>query len=535
MIDVIIVGSGGAGLTAALNAKKEGANVLVVSKTLPTHSQTCQAQGGINALLDESNEDTIENFVNDTYRASKKIADIKNIEFFCQNSKETINWLDSIGVPFTRDRLDKISQRKFGGTKAKRTCYSSDYTGLKVLHSLYDQCIKEEINFLNEHMLINLIVEEDQVKGITVLDIKNSEIKELNSKTVILATGGYAGIYSGFTTNSYASTGDGIVAAYKAGVKLSNMEFIQFHPTALENKNILISEGARGEGAYLVCEEEKRFIDELKTRDEVARAIFKLNENNQRVFLDLRHLGEEKINEVLPQERRLAKEFLKLDMVNDLIPVNPSAHYSMGGIHTDANTQTSLKNLYACGECAQSGIHGANRLGGNSLLEIITFGKVAGVNAAKKAKKTHNADISNKTQITQDKEDIESLFLNTASLDFYETKKELSKNLFKNLGLFRTQENMNQTLEDIKKIQNKSLQYGIEDKSKIFNTNLINYLEFKSSIQLSEIITKSALLRKESRGAHYRVDYKEQDESYDKITIAQLCDNDLSIKFEEIK
>jgi succinate dehydrogenase / fumarate reductase flavoprotein subunit len=535
MIDVIIVGSGGAGLTAALNAKKEGANVLVVSKTLPTHSQTCQAQGGINAVLNESDVDNTENFINDTYTASKKIGNVKNIEFFCKNSKDTIYWLDSIGVPFTRNDEDKIAQRKFGGTKAQRTCYSSDYTGLKVLHSLYDQCIKEEITFLNEHMLINLIVEENQVKGITALDIKNSEIKELNSKTVILASGGYAGIYSGFTTNSYASTGDGIVAAYKAGVKLSNMEFIQFHPTALENKNILISEGARGEGGYLVCEKEERFIDELKTRDEVARAIFRLNQDNQRVFLDLRHLGLEKINEVLPQERRLAQEFLKLDMVTDLIPVNPSAHYSMGGIHTNAQTQTSLKNLFACGECAQSGIHGANRLGGNSLLEIITFGKVAGANAAKESKKIANVNIINSNQLLEDKNEIESLFKNRINLDFYKTKKELAKELFKNIGLFRTEKDMNHTLEQIKAIQNKISEYGIEDKSRIFNTNLTNYFEFKNLIQLSEIITKSAIERKESRGAHYRVDYENQDNSYNKISVAQLNNNSLSIKFEEIK
>lgn len=534
MIDVLIIGSGGAGLSAALNAKKKGAKVLVVSKTYPTHSQTCQAQGGINAVLNQDNKDSIENYINDTYKASHKLANKKNIELFCSNSKDTIEWLDSIGVPFSRNNNSNIAQRKFGGTKAKRTCYSSDYTGLKILHTLYDQCLKENIEFYNEHQLLNLIIKEKKIEGVTALDIQTCEIKEIKAKTVILATGGYAGLYNGFTTNSYASTGDGIASALKVGAKISNMEFIQFHPTALENKNILISESARGEGAYLVDSEGKRFIDELKPRDEVARAIYIKYEEGKKVYLDLRHLGLEKINETMPQERRLVQEFMQLKMEEDLIPINPSAHYSMGGIITDIDTKSSIENLYACGECSQSGIHGANRLGGNSLLEIVTFGKIAGVNAAIKAKEIKEIDKEESSQYLQEKENIEKIFKNDTKIDFYKRKKELGKLFFKNVGLFREEKSMQYTLNIILKWKEELNHIGINDKSRIFNKNLTDLLEYKNMIELAHIILISAMNRKESRGAHFRIDFNQIEKDYDLNSIISLEDNILNARFEEI-
>jgi len=534
MFDVLIVGSGGAGLTAALNAKKEGVNVLVISKTYPTHSQTCQAQGGINAVLKENSQDNIQNYKDDTYKASHKLGNPLHIDFFCKNSKDTIEWLDKIGVPFSRDENNNISQRKFGGTKAQRTCYSSDYTGLKILHTLYDQCIKEEIEFLHEHLLLNLIVEENTIKGVVVVDIMNSEVKEIQAKTVILATGGHAGIYHQFTTNSYASTGDGIACALRAGAKLSNMEFVQFHPTALENKNILISESARGEGGYLLDQNGKRFIEELKPRDEVARAIYEKHHKGEKVYLDLRHLGLEKINEVMPQERRLVKDFMKLNMESDLIPINPSAHYTMGGILTDENTQSSIKNLYACGECSQSGIHGANRLGGNSLLEIVTYGKVAGLSAAKAAKELLEYKEPSKEQYNKDKESITNIIERENQGDFYKIKKELGKLFFNNVGLFREEKKLTKALDYIIKKENEIKTLGINDKSTIYNKNLIEFLEFQNIIQLGNVIIKSALKRKESRGAHFRTDYNEQKEEFDKITVVKLENELINISFEEI-
>lgn len=533
MIDVLVIGSGGAGLSAALSAKENGSKVLVLSKTYPTHSQTCQAQGGINAVIKESTDDKIQNYINDTYKASHKLGNKETIKLFCESSKQTVQWLDSIGVPFSRDENNNIAQRKFGGTKATRTCYSSDYTGLKILHTLYDQCIKNQIEFLNEYILLNLIVENNEVKGATVLNMLNSEVKELKAKTVILASGGYCGIYHKFTTNSYATTGDGIIAAFKAGAKISNMEFVQFHPTSLENKNILISESARGEGGYLVDEKGERFIDELKPRDEVARAIYQKNHNYEKVFLDLRHLGLEKINETMPQERRLIHDFMKLKMEKDLIPVKPSAHYSMGGILVDKNAKTTIKNLYACGECSQSGIHGANRLGGNSLLEIVTFGKIAGKNASEESKNI-SYKLKSNNQLKEDIKKIESVFEQDNFQDLYKTKKELGKLFFNNVGLFREEKKLIKALNYIEKKELEFNQLGISDKSKTYNRNLIELIEFKNIVLLGEIIIKSALRRKESRGAHYRTDYEKESKEFDKNTIAILNNNKVEILFEDL-
>ncbi len=535
VIDVLIIGSGGAGLSAALSAKKRTKRVLVVSKTYPTHSQTCQAQGGINAVLKGAKGDSVENYINDTFKASHNLGNIKHINLFCKQSENTINYLDSIGVPFSKNKESNICQRKFGGTKATRTCYSSDYTGLKILHTLYDQCIKENIEFLNEHLLLNFITKDNQIKGITALNILNSEVIQINAKTVILATGGYAGVYHNFTTNSYATTGEAIFLALKAGAKLSNMEFIQFHPTALENKNILISESARGEGGYLVDEKGNRFIDELKPRDEVARAIYEKTSKNKKVYLDLRHLGLEKINETMPQERRLVQEFMQLNMEKDLIPINPSVHYTMGGILTDIKTESSIKNLYACGECAQSGIHGANRLGGNSLLEVITFGQIAGKNAAISAKKIEDFKKIETKQYKEDKEFIFSLLTNKENKkEFYITKKEIGNLLFNKVGLFREEKSLKEALSYINKKLKEKDSFTITDKSKTYNKNLVEFLEFRNILSLSYIIVKSAIKREESRGVHFRRDFKEEKKEFDKNTIIVLKDGNLTISFEDI-
>lgn len=535
MIDVLIIGSGGAGLTAALSAKEKGLKVLIVSKTYPTHSQTCQAQGGINAILNNTESDNIDNFINDTYKASHKLGNIDNIKFMCENSKKTITWLDSIAVPFSRNKNNQIAQRKFGGTKAKRTCYSSDYTGLKILHTLYDQCIKENIDFLHEHYLLSLIVEDNKVKGITALDILDSNVKEIHSKCVILASGGYAGLYHNYTTNSYSTTGDGVAAALKAGAKISNMEFVQFHPTALENKNILISESARGEGGYLVDTDGNRFIDELKPRDEVARAIYEKNQKGEKVYLDLRHLGKERIKEIMPQERGLIYDFTKLKIENDLIPVNPSSHYTMGGILTNKEAETSIENLFACGECSQSGIHGANRLGGNSLLEIITFAKIAAKNVAKRVKELDLYVKPSKKQFNKDKKKIELIFEKTEKIDFYKTKKDLGKLLFNNLGLFREEKEIKKAIKYIKIKKEEIAFYGIKDKSKVYNKNLLDLLELENIITLCEAIAKSSFLRKESRGAHFRSDFKEEKEDFCKNSICILKNDKLEFSFEDIK
>jgi len=534
MVDILIIGSGGAGLSAALEAKKENISVLVVSKTYPTHSQTTQAQGGINAVFQSSLDDSINLYQEDTYKSSHKLANKKHVNYFCTKSEATIKWLDTLGVPFNKDENKNYAQRKFGGTKSKRTCYSSDYTGLKILHTLYDQCIKNNIQFKNEHLLLDLLVESNTVKGALFLDIAKGEIVQIDAKTVIMATGGYAGIYHNHTTNSFSSTGDGIAIALKAGAIVSNMEFVQFHPTSLLDKNILISESARGEGGYLVDQEGKRFIDELKPRDEIARAIYSKYQNKQKVYLDLRHLGKNKIEQILPQERRLVLDYMNLKMEEQLIPVSPSAHYSMGGILTDDKTRTNIKNLFACGECAQSGIHGANRLGGNSLLEIIIYGRLAGEKAAIDAQniKTFKA-MDN--MINQKREEIENLLEIEKNGNFYKSKNKIGNLLFKNVGLFREKNSLTQALNDIELEQQKVSKMGIEDKSKIYNKNLVEYLEYQNILLISKLVTKSALKREESRGAHFRTDFPSEDKKLDKISICKSLNSDIIISFEDIK
>ena len=517
MIDVLILGAGGAGLSSAIEAKEDGVNVVVLSKTYPTASQTSQAQGGINASLDEI-DDSVENHIDDTLNSSHKIGNKQTIEFMCKNAKDTIKWLDDLSVPFSRDKNGNIAQRKLGGTTSARACYSSDYTGLKILHTLYDTCIKKDIKFYNEYMLLNIIVEDKIAVGVSVLNIKTTKVEQFLAKKIIIASGGYSGIYTNFNTNSYATTGDGVVAAFRAGCELSNMEYIQFHPTALSSNCILISESARGEGGYLVTKDGKRFVDELLPRDEVARAIFKKIQTGDEVFLDLRHFGKEKIISSMPQEYNLAFQYLNLKMDEDLIPIKPVAHYSMGGISADINCQTNIKNLYAVGECANNGVHGANRLGGNSLLEIILFGRIAGKKASENLDET---DVLDKEYLVfkEDKQYIKDIFNFPNKINFYERKELLGKELYKNVGLFREESKLKNGLKHIRQWQNEYTDMGIKDKSNIYNTNLKEFIEFKNMLEISEVVIKSAISRKESRGAHYRLDYIDEDKNYEKESI----------------
>ncbi len=530
MIDVLIVGSGGAGLSAALQAKAMGASVLVVSKTYPTHSQTSQAQGGMNAVMHEN--DSVEKHVADTLKSSHFLGNKYVIEQMCENAKVTIEWLDRLGVPFSRDENAKIAQRKMGGASFPRVCYSSDYTGLKILHTLYDTCLKESIDFLHEHMLLNFIVENQTVVGITALDIQSGEVKELLAKSVIVATGGYISLYNGFNTNSNATTGDGIAAALRAGAKLSNMEFIQFHPTAIKGSNVLVSESARGEGGYIVDEQGNRFVDELKPRDEVARAIYEKLQENQEVFLDVRHFGLEKINETIPQERRLAMDFANVKLEEELLSINPAAHYCMGGILVDKEAKTNLKNLYACGECAQSNVHGANRLGGNSLLEIITFGQIAAKSSVNGLKNAIENVKPNTKQFLNDKAFVEHVYSFPNQINFYEKKEFMGKIFFRNVGLFRNDLNMKAVLSQLRQWQKEFTFMGIGDKSKIYNRNLVEFIEFGNMLELSETVVISAISRCESRGAHFRSDHPFEVEDFAKNSVAFKYDGILAVDFE---
>jgi succinate dehydrogenase/fumarate reductase flavoprotein subunit len=331
--DLLIIGAGGAGLMAAIAAKEEGVDVLVLTKEYPTRSQTCMAQGGMNAALGNAGEDSVENHIQNTLKSAHGEGDEESIRFMCSEAISAVEYLDSIGVCFSRTKDGKIAQRRLGGASAPRACYAQDYTGLKILHTLYDRANALGVKFVNDTFLLEILKDEDgNGCGAKVLDIRSGELKTYIAKTMILATGGYSRIYDKYSTNSKASSGDGVAAAHRAGAKLKHMEFVQFHPTGLKNSSILISESARGEGGYLLNSKGERFTDELAPRDQVSRAIDAEIKKGEDIFLDIRHLGEQFIDEGLPQERKLAKLYENVDPVHDLIPIKPVAHYTMGGI-----------------------------------------------------------------------------------------------------------------------------------------------------------------------------------------------------------
>ncbi len=541
MIDLLIIGAGGAGLTAALTAKAEGASVLVIGKYYPTNSQTSMAQGGINAALGNSGEDSIETHIADTLKSSRDLCDEVMVRTMCKKAPEAISWLESIGVPFSRNQESKVAQRQLGGASHKRACYSQDYTGLKILHTLYDTCLKEGIEFLNEHFFLNLITGDREntklaslVNGATLLNINTGEIVQVNAKSVIIATGGYASIYHGYTTNAFGSTGDGISAVIRAGGYLSDIEFVQFHPTALKHSAILISESARGEGGHLLNSQGERFVDELLPRDIVARAIYDQITAGEEVFLDIRHLGEEKLMELLPQEVHLCKLHEGVDPLTELIPIKPVAHYTMGGIDVDRSLEVrGIRGCFAVGECSNAKIHGANRLGGNSLLEIIAMGKIAGENALRFAQAA-NDKLVNNIQVKKDRSFIDKVFHNSNQINFYEKRDLIGQLFYHNAGIVRNESGLKSALAQIQQIQKELPSMGIGDKNRDNNMNLIDFIEFSNALELSEILLISALNREESRGAHYREDFpKQSDENFATHTLAWREDDRLHTNFED--
>jgi len=499
--DVLIIGAGGAGLTAALNAQERGVSVRVITKEYPTRSQTCMAQGGINAALGNAGEDSIEAHIQNTLKSAHGEADEEAIRFMCSEAINAVEWLDSIGVCFSRTEDAKIAQRTLGGASAPRACYAQDYTGLKILHTIYDRCLAQNIEILNERYLLELIQDDSsRVCGALILNIRTGEIETHYANAVILASGGYSRIYDKNSTNSTASTGDGIAVALRAGANLIDMEFVQFHPTALKNSSILISESARGEGGYLLNSKGERFTNELAPRDEVSRAINTEILKGEDIFLDIRHLGEKFIDEGLPQERKLAKLYENIDPVYELIPIRPVAHYTMGGIEVDHKSQTTLNGLFACGECANHRVHGANRLGGNSLLEIVVFGKEAGVNAAAFAKEN-----SETTAVKNNYNFINEIKEFKNELDFYSIREEIGDLFYQKVGIVRTQEELLSAQKEILQISEKLSLMGVKDSSKTYNTNMVEFIEFRNMLDVCAEVVSGALRRKVSCGAHYIV------------------------------
>ncbi len=500
--DVLIIGAGGAGLTAALNAKKNGADVIVLTKEYPTRSQTCMAQGGINAALGNISEDSVEEHINNTLKSAHGEADEKAVRFMCGEAINTVEWLDSIGVCFSRTKDAKIAQRTLGGASSPRACYAQDYTGLKILHTLYDKCLEEEIEIEADKYLLDLLKDKSgRVCAAEILDIRSGELIVYEANAVVLASGGYSRVYAKNSTNSTASTGDGIAVAKRAGAELVGMEFVQFHPTALKNSSILISESARGEGGYLLNTKMERFTNELAPRDEVSRAINAQILKGEDIFLDIRHLGEEFIERSLPQERKLAQLYENVDLVHELIPIKPVAHYTMGGIVVDHTSQTTLEGLFACGECANHRVHGANRLGGNSLLEIVVFGKEAGVHAAKFAK-----NVSSTTPVIRENSVVKKIESYSNQLDFYAKRQLIGDIFYENVGIVRKREELLFARQEIIDIKENIHHFGVSDKSKIYNTNRVEFIEFLNILDVCESIVEGALKREKSCGSHYMIE-----------------------------
>ncbi len=500
MFDLLIVGSGGAGLSSALEAKKQGLHVAVICQSTPTTAATCMAQGGLNGVIYSDEGDSPALHVKDTIKGAAGLADEQMVLGMCEGAKKDIEWLDSIGMPFSRNK-NRIAQRKFGAASKDRTTYSQDYTGLKLLHTLYDNCLKEDIEFFDNTFALELIVEESTCKGVVVL--KDGEVEALQSKSVVLATGGYAGIYHGYSTNAMESTGDGVAMALRAGAKLSDMEFVQFHPTSLKSSSVLVSESARGAGGFLVNQKGERFVDELSSRDEVSRAVFSQIQQGNEVFLDIRHLGDEFISKNLPQEKKLIHIHEHLDPSKELIPVTPAAHYSMGGIDVDKDLQTSLKGLYAVGECSNVKVHGANRLGGNSLLEIIHFGRAV----VSKIKQT-SLHVDIKEHEKRAKKNIEKLFSHKKSDTFFQLRSSLGKELFEKAGIFRDKKGLENLAKTVENLQAKFDELTICDTTLKDNSWLVCHLKFENSLSVAKAVVLSAIKREESRGAHYRKDFQ---------------------------
>ncbi|MEK7279721.1 MAG: FAD-binding protein, partial [Nitrospirota bacterium] len=499
--------AGLAGMRAAIAVPPE-LDVAVISKVHPVRSHSVAAEGGINAAIRE--DDSWEAHAFDTIKGGDYLGDQDAIEIMCQEGPKDVLELDRMGALFSRDERGRIAQRPFGGADFPRTCYAADKTGHALVHLLYEQLLKRKAFVYEEWYVTSLIVEDGACKGVIAWDLITGGLQQIRAKSVILATGGYGRVYS-ISTNALINTGDGMSIAFRAGIRLMDMEFVQFHPTTLKETGILLSEAARGEGGYLLNSKNERFMSryaptkmELASRDVVSRAEYQEIEEgrgiNGCVLLDIRHLGRAKIMERLPQIRELAITFAGVDPVKDPVPIRPGVHYSMGGIRTNEWGETGLEGLYAAGESACVSIHGANRLGGNALLETIVFGKRSGVKASERAKSIRSLDVSSKS-IKTEEDRIAEIMNRTKGEKVPLLKEEIGQIMSEGVGISRKREGTERAKEKVKKIKERYRDVYIQDKGRVFNTELILCLELGSIIELAEVIIESALAREESRGA----------------------------------
>jgi succinate dehydrogenase / fumarate reductase flavoprotein subunit len=521
--DVLVVGAGCAGMRAAIEAFDQGADVALLSKIHPVRSHSGAAEGGINAALGNASEDDPEKHAFDTVKGSDYLGDQDAIEVLCNEAPDDVYQLEHWGAVFSRTEDGRIAQRPFGAAGEPRTAYAADITGHVLVHVLYEQVMKRDIFNYDEFFTWKLVIDDDRCQGVIAWDLLNGGLKTIGAKTVILATGGAGRLYTG-TTNAYACTGDGMAMALRVGVALEDMEMMQFHPTTLAPSGVLITEGTRGEGAYLLNADGERFLKryapnamELASRDVISRAEqTEIDEGRGvkgNVLLDMRHLGAEKIHERLHGTRELSMVFAGIDPIHEPIPVRPGAHYHMGGVDTDLDGLTSVTGLYAAGECACVSVHGANRLGGNALMETITFGKRAGAVAAEWAL-THTTVAVPPSLEADTERELGALLGRSDGERPWAIRDELAATMHENFGVFRREEQMQEQGRIIERLKERYRRVVIEDKGDVFNNDLTQALELGFLLDLAECMVVAGLARRESRGAHARpYDYPDRDDA----------------------
>ncbi|MBI4665304.1 MAG: succinate dehydrogenase flavoprotein subunit [Nitrospinae bacterium] len=556
--DVIIVGSGLAGLRAAMELVGRF-DVAILTKVYPSRSHSGAAQGGVAAALGNVDGDTPEAHIFDTVKGSDYLGDQDAIEIMCNDAPAAIYEMEKLGCPFSRTGENKIAQRAFGGHSFQRACFSADRTGHALLHTLFEQSMKNagKLQVYSEWYVTRLIVEDGVARGVVAFDIKTGRLEVFHGKTILFATGGYGRAYQ-ITSNAYANTGDGITAAYRAGVPLMDMEFVQFHPTGLYQHGILLSEAARGEGGYLLNGLGERFMSkyapskmELGPRDIVSRsAQTEIDEgrgagpNKDYVYLDLRHLGKEKLMERLPQIYNLAKDFIGVDAMKNPVPIQPTAHYSMGGIPADNDCQVLadekgnlVKGFFAAGECSCVSVHGANRLGTNSLLDALVFGRRAGKKLAEVTGGMDWSPVDERKELDAALNEIRALREASGSEDMTSIRSELKNTMTYKAGVYRNGDDLGQAHKKIKELQERFKRAPMADKGNTFNTNMVESLELAHMLEYSELIVAGAIERKESRGAHARKDHPTRDDAgWLKHTMAfKTADGGYELRYKPVR
>ena len=557
--DAVVVGAGGAGLMAALELS-QNVSTAVISKLYPTRSHTGAAQGGIGAALGNMEEDMWEWHAFDTVKGSDYLADQDAVEVMCREAIDAVYTLEHMGLPFDRTPDGKIAQRRFGGhtnnvTKqpVMRACHAADRTGHMILQTLYQQCIKNGVTFFDEFQVMDTISGGDCAQGVVAMDIATGDLHVFRAKAVLFATGGWGRVWQ-ITSNAYSLTGDGPAILLRCGLPLEDLEFFQFHPTGIYKMGILITEAVRGEGGVLRNDLGERFMEryaptikDLASRDVVSRAIYLEIQagrgigGQDYVHLDATHLGREVVETKLPDIADFCRTYLGIDPAVEPMPVQPTAHYAMGGIPTDVHgrlvvdaNNTVFPGLYAAGECACVSVHGANRLGTNSLVDLIVFGRRAGRDMVRFARETEFTPLPPDPE-ARIRETLERLIGSTGGESAPQIRTELQKIMMDHVSVFRTAEGMQQALEQVRALQERYRRVEIKDKGKRFNQELLEAWEVGCLLDLAEATTVSALARQESRGAHSRDDYPERDdENWLKHTLVYRRDGQIELKYKPV-